>query len=235
MAAPALLALLLAAGARAEPDYAALVAQTTAAYTVTAVVGPLETPLAPEWAGFLLDHLDLTSALVRARGLGPYEIAAAGPGRFAADDHDGTKALVTLVRSLPGSRLYYAEGTHAMKVFPKVRVAAAVFLEQRPVDAPGCPGHVRTTFTVYARLRSRLLSAMVKALRPLLRDAIVRKLSRAFLVAHKLGVLLAQDPGPVAKDILASPLLSPAGRGAAAKLILPLRPQPPACLALGKP
>jgi hypothetical protein len=216
-------------------NYAALVAQTTAAYTVSAQVGPIETPLAPDWARFLLDRLDLAASIARARRIAPYEITRTAPGTYLADDHDGTKAVLAVVEAGERSRVFYAEGTQKFRMLPSVRAAAVILMSQEPVDQPGCPGHVRTTFTVYARLRSRLLGAVVKALRPLLRDAIARKFSRAFLVAHKVGLLLAEDPAPVAAELLRSPLLSPPERAAAERLAASLKPQPRACLAPVKP
>jgi hypothetical protein len=231
-----MLAALLAAGANAaEPDYRALIAHTTAAYTVRSTVGPLETPLSPSWADFLLDHPDLAASLVRRYNIAPYVITMRGPRQSYADDGDGTKGLVTMVEHEGERRLYYGEGTHDSRLFPTIRAAAVIQMDVSPVAPEGCPRRVRSSFTVFVKLRNPLLSGMVKVLRPFVRDTIIRKFTRAFLVAHHVGRLLAEKPKEVSADILAYEGLSAEDREQARALIASLEPQPAACLAPPRP
>lgn len=213
-----------------EPDYAALVAQTTGACTVRSTVGPVDTPLSPAWTDFLMDHPALSSVLVRKYRIAPYRITELAPGRYLTDDGDGARGVVTLVEHTGGTRVYYGEGTQESALFRSIGATAVIVMSVEPVTPAGCPEAVRSSFVVYVKLRSRVLAGMVKALRPFLRRTITRKFSRAFLVAHDIGGRLAAQPERVGADILECPQLPEAERAAARSLLASLRPEPPACL-----
>lgn len=229
------LALAAPAARAAEPDYRALIARTTSSYTVRSTVGPLDTPLSPAWADFLLDHPDLSAFLVRKYGIAPYMITMRGPNQSWADDGDGTKGLITLVEHSGRTRLYYGEGTHDSALFPTIRASAVIVMTVEPVQPPGCPERIRSSFAVYVKLRSRFLSGMVKLLRPFVRDTVIRKFTKAFLVAHHVGRLLAEQPHSVAADILAYPNLAERDRETVRALLDELQPQPRSCLAPPRP
>lgn len=204
--------------------------------TLSQSVGPIETPLSLEAASFLLDHPDLSAWLVRRRGIAPYVIDMRGPGRSWADDGDGTTGFIDLVHKSGGRRVYYTEGTHVSAVFPDIRAAALVVMDIEGARREGCPEHVVSSFHVYFKLRSGFLSTMVKALRPFVKGLIIKKFTRAFSVAHQVGVLLAKDPDGVGREMLSYPRLTDADRAALRALLAARAPAAQACLgAAGSP
>lgn len=198
--------------------------------TVSGSVGPIETPLSLEATAFLLDHPDLSAWLVRRRKIAPYVIEMRGPSRSWADDGDGTTGFIDLIHRGPKRRIYYTEGTHVSAVFPDIRASAVIFMEISAVPRGGCREHVVSSFDVYVKLRSGFLSAMVKVLRPFIKGLIVRKFTRAFAVADKVGVLLATDPEGVGREMLSYPGLSAEDRSSAQKLLSSIPLEPESCL-----
>ncbi len=181
-------------------EYGSRVKRVAEKYTVRSVVGPTDTPLPLELANFLLDRPDLAGFIVKRRGIAPYQIEMLGPRRSSADDGDGTKGIVNLVSRRDTERLYYGEGEHNGAVFPTLRAASVISLTLEPLHGPDCRPFTRTSFRVYVRMRSRVVSGLVKVLRPFLRETIIRKFSKAFLVADQVGRLMARDPAGVAAD-----------------------------------
>lgn len=220
LGAPLLLfALLLAAPAAAGPEAVRRKA------TVRSTVGPIETPLPLEVANFLLDHPDLSAWLVNRRKIAPYVIEMRGPRESWADDGDGTKGIITLVERSETQRLYYGEGTHD----GWIKARAAIGMQMVPVRRSGCPGAVSTTFDVSVRLTNPFVRGAVHALKVFLKDLIISKFSRAFTVAHKVGVLLAKDPEGLTRELAAYPKLSEAERAELLRLARPLAQAPEGC------
>ncbi len=223
--------LLYSAAARAEPSLDAKIARVMAAPTVSSRVGPLETPLPIDLAEFLLDHPDLSAFIVRSHHIAPYVITMLGPRRSSADDGDGTSGIIDLASRTERRRVYYGEGVHRSRIFPPIRADAVIVMELEPARRAGCGPRIRSSFDVYVKLRNPILSGMVKALRVFVRATIIRKFSKAFLVADQVGRLLARDPQSVRRDVAAFPL-SDVDRRRALRLIDALAPQPAACLGL---
>ncbi|MBI3549189.1 MAG: hypothetical protein HY078_09135 [Elusimicrobia bacterium] len=199
-------------------------------HTVRSSIPPVVTPIAPSLADFLLDHPDLSSAVVRKHRIAPYRIEMRGPSQSDVDDGAGISGLVTLAEKRPDRRVYLAEGVYANRVFPGVRAAAAIIMKTKPVERPGCPPGIRTEFDVYVTVRNPLLSSVVKALRPFLRKTISRKFSKAILVAHNTAMLLAKDPEGMTKELLAYPQLSAEARAVAQRELGRLKDLPASCL-----
>ncbi|MDE2039870.1 MAG: hypothetical protein KGO96_09100 [Elusimicrobia bacterium] len=221
----ALLAVLPAARAAGQQTgLGRLVAQTQKSCTVSAAVGPLETPLSPEWARFLLDHPDLSASLVRSRGIAPYRITMIGPRRSLADDGDGTKGIVSLFESKPERRVYYCDGAHSSRLFPTIHASAVVVMSLEPAPRPGRSAWISSRFDVCVKLRNPLLAGMVHILGPFVRRTILRKFSKAFDSAQRLGVLLSKRPDALLAQILAYPGLSPQDRRLARRLAASLTP-----------
>jgi hypothetical protein len=209
-------------------EYGPLVKRVAEKYTVRSVVGPTDTPLPLELANFLLDRPDLAAFIVKRRGIAPYRIEMTGPRRSTVDDGDGTSGVVNLVSRQETERLYYGEGEHNSRVFPTLRAASVISLALEPLQGADCRPFTRTSFRVYVRMRSRVVSGLVKALRPFLRETIIRKFSKAFLVADQVGRLMARDPAGVAADAKAFGALSPADRDALDAMMARLA-APPVC------
>ncbi|MDX6769687.1 MAG: hypothetical protein SF051_09160 [Elusimicrobiota bacterium] len=208
--------------------FSALVRRVVERPTVRSLVGPSETPLPLDLANFLLDRPDLAAYIVKKRGIAPYRIEMLGPRRSSADDGDGTSGIVNLVSREETARLYYGEGAHNGALFPTLRANAVIALTLEPRQGPDCRRYTRTSFRVYVRLKSRVVSGLVKLLRPFVRDTVVRKFTKAFLVADQVGRLMQQDPAGVSEDALAYGGLSAADRASLAALLAGLA-RPPAC------
>lgn len=220
IAASAAAVLLLGAAARAADDfgpagddpftpaeYAAAVRATIDGRTVHETIGPSLTPLPLALSGFLLDHPDLSAFIVRRRGIAPYRITMLGPRRTLADDGDGTTGIVSLLQSTERRRLYYGEGVHHSRILPDIRASAVIVMELR--EEPGPDGRPATvsTFEVFVRMRSRFVSGVIKTLRPFVQRTVIGKFSKAFLVADRVGRLMAADPDGVAADARAFPAM----------------------------
>lgn len=221
-----------AAGSDPAPDpftpdeYADAVRKTVAGFTVHAVLGPAQTPLPLALSNFLLDHPDLSAFIVNRRGIAPYRIEMQGPRRSRADDGEGTSGLVNLLERTDRRRLYYGEGVHRSRLFPAIRATAVIVMELREQPGPGGRRETTTTFDVYVRMRSRFVSALVRALRPFLQKTVIGKFSKAFFVADRVGRLMAQDPGAVDADVRAFPTLAAEDRADLLDMIARLKSAP---------
>jgi len=191
---------LVPAKARAAQEPETRARQILAGSSVHERIGPIETPLSTQLADFLLDHPDLAASIVREHGIAPYVISMRGPRQSWADDGDGTVGLITETVREDGRRVYYGDGTHHSRLFPDIRAEAVIVMEMGPQPRRGCSEHVRSTFEVYVRLRNPVLARMVSVL-PFVRKTIVRKFSKAFLVADQVGRLIAKTPQAVVWDV----------------------------------
>ena len=147
-------------------SYASKIAQTISGYTVDSDIGPIDTPIPLEIADFILDHPDMAAYLVDRHKLGTYHINMRAPRQSWADDGQGTKGLVTLTQRGANRRVYLAEGYHDGSFFPRIHGAAVIILNVQELAKPGCPPGIRTTFKIYVKLRSTVLSGLIKAVRP---------------------------------------------------------------------
>ncbi len=205
-------AALAAAPARAESDAAAEIDRTLADCTVSQLVGPRDIPLPLDFSDDLLDHPDLAAFVVRRRGLAPYRVEMIGPDRSAADDGDGTRGVIELVRRERGRRLYYGVGEHHSRVWPVIRADAVIDMTLKEVASADGPAATRTSFLVCVRLKNPFLSGVVKLLRPFVRKTVIGKFTKAFFVADRVGRLARADPRGMQDDIDAFPALTPLER-----------------------
>ena len=177
-------------------------------HTTAGQIGPVQTPVTPQLYEYLLDRPPLIASLTDRLGLGTYQFTARNPNQFWVNDGEGTQGLLTLVYQDPTHRIYHLEGYHEGQVFPMVRAKAAVFMNISPVTtADGYPA-VQTSMMAYTRLDASLLSGLVRVLRPLVGDAVTRKLSRGFEVTNQLSAFIAQDRDRVVQQASLVPWLS---------------------------
>jgi hypothetical protein len=59
---------------------------------------------------------------------------------------------------------------------------------------------VETRMAVYSRLDNPMLATVVKVLQPFLRGVINGKLAGPFLAVHRMGELIAADPGQISRQ-----------------------------------
>ncbi|MFI5349137.1 MAG: hypothetical protein ACHQ2Z_06310 [Elusimicrobiota bacterium] len=209
-------------------EYAAAIAGTVSSFTVTAVLGPTETPLPLAVSNFLLDHPDLSAFVVNRHKIAPYRIVMLGPRRSRADDGEGTRGVVNLIEETEHHRLYYGEGVHRSRFFADIPASAVIAMDLSETGSAGSGPRTITTFHVWVRIKNRFVSGLVKTLRPFLQGTVVGKFSKAFYVADSVGRLMARDPDAVAADVRAFPGLFAEDRTALLAMIAALKPAPAA-------
>jgi hypothetical protein len=168
-------------------------------HTTRGTIGPLETPVGLELYEYLLDRPVVTAALVERLGIGTYRFVPRGPGEFWVEDGDGTEGLVTLIQQHADTRIYYIEGNHHGHIWSTVHATAVVFMKLEPTPAKAAT--VSTSLVSYARLDDKLFRGLVWLLRPLLEDAITRKLTRGFEATYLLGQRIAEDPARILQEV----------------------------------
>lgn len=177
--------------------------------TTSGLVGPITTPIPQPLYVYLLDRPVIIASLGERYGLGSYQFTVKGPNQFWGNDGDGTQGLITLLYQDQKARLYHIDGYHEGHLFPLVRVKALVFLRTTPVTTPEGHPAVETSLVAYTRLNDPVLSALLSLLKPLVGDAIIRKLTRGFEVTTQLGLLIAKDPDRIVQEIRILPLIQP--------------------------
>lgn len=121
---------------------------------------------------------------------------------------EGTQGLLSLVYQDSAHRIYHIDGYHEGQVFPMVRAKAVVFMNILPVTTTDGLPAVQTSLIAYTRLDTTLLAGLVRILRPLIGEAVTRKLSRGFEVTNQLGTAIARDRDRVVQQASLVPWLS---------------------------
>ena len=178
-------------------------------YTTSGLIGPAQTPVTPQLYEYLLDRPPLIASLTDRLGLGAYEFTVRDQDQYWVNDGEGTQGLLTLVYQDHAHRIYHIDGYHLGQVFPMVRAKAAVFMHLTPSATPeGLPA-VQTSLVAYTKLDDSILAGLVRILRPLIGEAVTRKLSHGFEVTNQLGVAIAEDRDRVVQQASLIPWLSP--------------------------
>jgi hypothetical protein len=177
-------------------------------HTTSGLIGPVLTPVTPQLYEYLLDRPPLIAALTDRLDLGAYQFTERGPNQYWVNDGEGTQGLLTLVFQDSAHRIYHIDGFHEGQVFPMVRAKAVVFMHVMPVTAPDGYPAVRTSLMTYTKLDDSILAGLVRILRPLIGEAVTRKLSHGFEVTNQLGMVIAQDRDRVIQYASLVPWLS---------------------------
>ena len=195
--------------------------------TTSHVNPPIVTPVRKAVYDFLLNHVVLTAALVRTLGIGQYTIDRVGAQGFQGADGQGSEALVELLYKDSTQRVYHIQGTHHGRVFPLITGEAIVTLTSQTRRGNDGKESVETQMAVYARLDNPMLAALVKVLKPFLRDVINGKLVGPFLAIQRLGELIAADPEKVSRQAETMLELDKIELDALRALLLPAPPPSP--------
>lgn len=210
---------------RVDPATLCLIEPIINSATTSGVVGPTTTPIPPSFYAYLLDHPGTIASLVERFGIGSYQFITKGSNQFWVDDREGTHGLLTLLYQDQRSRLYHIDGYHEGHVFPIVRVKAAVFLRTTPVTTPEGYQAIETSLAAYTKLNDPVLATLVSVLKPLIGDAVTRKLTKGFNATTQLGALIAKDPHRVIQEVRSLPAIQPDEREVLTALLQGL-PQP---------
>jgi hypothetical protein len=104
-----------------------------------------------------------------------------------------------LIQQYADTRIYYIEGNHHGHIWPTVHATAVVFMKVEPTSPKAAVVH--TSLISYARLDDKFLRGLVWLLRPLLEDAITRKLTRGFEATYLLGQRIAEEPARILQEV----------------------------------
>ncbi len=177
-------------------------------FSTAGSIGPVQTPIPLPLYTYLLDRPPLMASLLERLGLGAYQFTAREPNQFWVNDGDGTQGLLSLVYRDETSRIYHIDGHHEGHVFPMVKAKAAVFMKIQPATTPEGYPAVQSMLTSYTRLDSSIVAGLVRIMRPLVNDAVTRKLSRGFQATNLLGLAIARDPDRIAQEAALVPWLN---------------------------
>ena len=176
-------------------------------YTTVGRVGPVRTQLSEVMYADLLNHPATIAAMVNRLGIGPYRAEMRGPDEFWVNDGDGMEGIVHLLYQDRRVRIYYLEGFHDSAVFPRVHAKAVVLVAVETVKEPQAIPSVDTMLVTYTRLENRFLAGLVSAIRPLVGNAVTRKLLRGFDAANRLANVMVEHPDWVLREAVAPPAL----------------------------
>lgn len=177
-------------------------------HTTADKLGPLRTPLPEIVYAHLLDRPPMAAALVNRLGRAPYQSEMRGPGRYWANDGEGTEGTVELVYQDRTSRVYYLEGSHDSRFLPHITGKAVVLLRMNQVTDSNGVETMDSTLVSYTRLDNRLLSGIVSLLRPLVGSTVRRKLAKGVDTVNRLSQVMRQQPDRVLSEATKSPTLS---------------------------
>jgi len=192
---------------RIDVNWACRVQQVVDDYTTVGRVGPIRTHLSDDIYADLLNHPAMIATLVNRLGIGPYRAEMRGPDEFWVNDGDGMEGVVHLLHQDRRARIYYLEGFHDSAMFPRVYAKAVVLLAVDPVKEPQGTQSVDTMLVTYTRLDNRFLAGLVSAIRPLVGNAVTRKLLRGFEAANRLAQAMIEHPDWVLREAMTPPAL----------------------------
>ncbi len=169
--------------------------------TTSGLVGPVRTPISAKLYEYLLDRPPVIAALLQRLNMANYQFTPKGPQQYWGNDGDGTQGLLSLVHQDAGHRIYHIDGFHEGHVFPMVRARAVVFMKLTPQTGQDGRPAVETALAAFTKLNDPVLSGLVWMLRPLVGEAVTRKLARGFEATNQLAAAIAQDPARVVQEV----------------------------------
>jgi hypothetical protein len=196
-------------------------------YTTAGLVGPAQTPVPHTLYEYLLDRPPLIASLLERMGIVGYQFSDRNKNQYWVNDGEGTQGLLTLIYKDAAHRIYHIDGYHEGQTFPMVRAKAVVFMHLAPATSADNLPAVTTKFMAYTHLDDGLLAGLVRILRPLVGDAVTRKLTRGFDVTNRLGLFIAQDRDHVAREASMIPWLNSNDLQALIGLIYTVPERPP--------
>lgn len=178
-------------------------------YTSAGLIGPVQTPVTPQLYKYLLDQPSLIASLLERFSLAAYQFRPEGPNRFWFNDGEGIQGILTLLYQDRTNRIYYLDGYYEGSIFPRLYAKAAVFMKIVPVTVSDGASAAQMWLVSYIQLDDSLMAGLIRMLRPLVSDAMTRKLTRGFGITNQLAALIANDPNRVAQEAALIPGLPP--------------------------
>lgn len=186
-----------------------LVSAVIQGHTTTGLVGPVQTQISHQLYVHLIERPPLIASLLERFSLAAYQFRPEGPNRFWFNDGEGIQGILTLLYQDRANRIYYLDGYYEGSIFPRLYAKAAVFMKIVPVTVSDGASAAQTWLVSYIQLDDSLMAGLIRMLRPLVGDAMTRKLTRGFDITNQLAALIANDPNRVAQEAALIPGLPP--------------------------
>lgn len=184
-------------------------------YTVFRQVAPTPFEGTQEQYDFLMDHLHITAAIIRALDLGTQVVEPLGQGRVKGDDGDGLTGDLTLVYQDAQKRVFFGRGRFEGFLFFRVAGRAVIVAEQVPEG----PGRRTLHLALYVKLDNPFLDVTTHLFSPFFGASLERRISQFLIATATVSRLVREDPLGVLKKV--GPALRPEEREAYARLFLP--------------
>ncbi len=149
---------------------------------------------------FLLDHLDLATAVARALRLGQYVATPLDDG-YWGDDRRGARGRIRVLHAEEGRRLFHLEGTYEGRGLPAIKGQMLVLIEFQHREDAGNGTQVEASLTGHVRLDTPLVGGLAQlaatVARPTLERAAERKVRRFFSTVARVSRWAYDEPEKV--------------------------------------
>jgi len=152
---------------------------------------------------FLLDHMPLTTAIMRELGLEKYEITRRDDGTMMSDDKDGVVGTFEPVFVSDKRRILYGDGMFSAGLLGDIRGESVVVIDYVEDDS-----EVKCETAVFVRVHG-FLAPFVRLASPIIRGMVSRKSASMLTASMTLSEQLTTDPGRVYERICNSEQITP--------------------------
>ncbi|MFQ5693835.1 MAG: hypothetical protein ACE5IM_12425 [Nitrospinota bacterium] len=176
---------------------------------------------------FLMDHLDVTSLIVRKLGLGKQRLRRRGPNLLEGEDGAGLSGRMSLVYRERTKRIFLARG-RLDAFFFDISGRAAIVAEQVPEDVQ----RQGLRLALYIKLDNQFLDAMTHLLSPLLSGAVIGRISKFLTATRTASEAIHKDPARILEILEGAGELDEGVKARFIALFLKKRPEEPAPVSL---
>jgi hypothetical protein len=148
---------------------------------------------------YLLDHMELTSALAQSLGMIRYRAWRDELGRLHADDREGAAGFLLTVHAGEGKRVFYIDG--AQRGLFTVRGRGVAVLEYKQVDAET----MEYTGAVFVRVDNAVLAALARVFAIFLQGTVDRHFRHVVRHPVRIAERAAREPERLLAHVAALP------------------------------
>jgi len=152
---------------------------------------------------FLLDHMPLTTAIMRELDLEKYVITVREDGTMMSDDNDGVVGTFEPVFCTKSRRVLYGDGTFSAGLLGDIRGESVVVIDYVE-DGPA----VKCATAVYVKVHG-FFAPFVRLASPIIRGMVSRKSASILTASMALSEKLTTDPDSVYEKIRKSDQITP--------------------------
>jgi hypothetical protein len=161
---------------------------------------------------FLIDHPDLAATVARALRVGDYRLEPRDDG-YWGDDRRGATGTIRTLFADESRRLYHLAGRYQKGVWPGIDGQILVLLEfHHEPDESGTTVAVQS-LTGHVRIDSPILGGLAGLIgtlsRPLVEDAVERKVRRFFGTVARVSRWASEQPEQVEAALDGNPIVDP--------------------------